>query len=157
VETGRRAIGFLGGPGRFSSGRERAAGFRAAMAEHGLSPVFVAEAEFSVEGGAEAAERLVREHPGLDAVICGNDAIAIGLLNALRHRLGRRVPEDIAIVGYDNVPAAAWPGIDLSTVNNPIPERVAEICRLVARRIADPDAETIRTALEPHLIVRSTS
>lgn len=85
---------------------EREAGFRAALDEAGISCEVVLHGEFTRAWGQASAERLLAALPDVDGVFAGNDGIAVGLAAALEAR-GRRVPADVAIVGYDNVAGMA--------------------------------------------------
>jgi DNA-binding LacI/PurR family transcriptional regulator len=109
VAAGHRCIGMLDYAGR-AKPRIRRGWFADAMAAHDLAADVVGTAVQSVDGGAEALTALLTEHPGLTAVFTFNDIIAIGALRAAR-RLGRRVPADLAVVGFD--------GLQLGTVVDP--------------------------------------
>jgi len=103
VAVGRTRIGHITGPERFLAARLRAKGAQAALAGAGLTlagpgPL---HGEWSEEWGRQAAHILLRAEPGVDAIFCGSDQIARGTADALRES-GRRIPEDIALVGYDN-------------------------------------------------------
>lgn len=102
VLHGRRRIGHITGPDSYRAARDRAAGLRAVLNEAGLSPandpLF---GEWSQRWGRHAARLLVAACPDVDAIFCGNDQVAAGVTDAIRD-LGRRIPEDVAIVGYDN-------------------------------------------------------
>lgn len=99
----RRHIGHLTGPQTYRAARDRVTGACATLAEHGLAlagggPLF---GEWSQRWGRHSARQLITAHPEIDALFCGNDQIAAGAAQVLRE-MGRRVPEDVAIVGYDN-------------------------------------------------------
>lgn len=103
LSTGRTAIAHVTGPERFGAARLRARGALAALAAAGLplaggEPLY---GEWTEEWGRQAAAMLLRSVPGLDAVFCGNDQIARGVAETVREA-GRRVPEDVALVGFDN-------------------------------------------------------
>jgi LacI family transcriptional regulator len=102
VSHNRRRIGHITGPESYRAARDRVTGLRAVLAEAGLTlagdPLY---GEWSQRWGRHAARMLVTAHPDLDALFCGNDQIAAGAADTLRD-LGRRIPDDVAIVGYDN-------------------------------------------------------
>jgi LacI family transcriptional regulator len=103
LSTGRTRIGHVTGPPSFAASRLRAEGAEQVLAAAGLelaggSPLF---GEWSEEWGRQATDALLRSAPDLDAVFCGNDQIARGVADAMRE-VGRRVPEDVALVGFDN-------------------------------------------------------
>ena len=103
VAAGRHRIGHIAGPEDFLAARLRAHGFAAALAEAGLRPSgsVPAYGEWSERWGREAAVRLLADEPGVDAIFCGSDQIGRGVADTLRSA-GRRVPDDVALVGFDN-------------------------------------------------------
>jgi LacI family transcriptional regulator len=104
LALGRRDIGHIAGPARFLAARKRASGFCEAMTAAGVAggePERVLYGEWSEQWGREAAAIMLDERPGTDAIFCGSDQIARGACDALRS-LGRRVPGDVAVVGFDN-------------------------------------------------------
>lgn len=104
---GRRRVAHITGPAGVRAVTERAAGFRGRSAELGVEVVGeVLEGPWSQRWGRQAAERLLEEHPGIDAVLCGSDQIAYGVVTALQ-AAGVRVPDDVAVTGFDNWSAFA--------------------------------------------------
>jgi LacI family transcriptional regulator len=103
IAAGRRRVGHITGPERFLAARKRAAGFWTATAESGLEfqPSDVLYGEWSERWGREGAQILLRNNPDVDAIFCGSDQLARGVSDTLR-TLGRRVPDDIALIGFDN-------------------------------------------------------
>ena len=103
LAAGRRRLAHISGPTRFEAVRERIAGMRAALADagHPIPPERVLPGVWSEAWGREAATQLVAQHREVDGVFCGSDQIARGASDALRE-LGVRVPDDVALVGYDN-------------------------------------------------------
>ncbi len=108
LQSGRRSIGFLAGPPASKSGLRRGQGYRIAYREAALTP----DPDWSrycapnVDGGYIAGMQLLREHPELDALFCYNDLVAVGVLQACAE-LGLHVPDDIAVVGFDDIPLAS--------------------------------------------------
>jgi LacI family transcriptional regulator len=99
---GRRRVAVLTGPHATRAVTQRVAGAEQAFAAHGLRPVApVAYGEWSQRWGRQAAHRLLAAHPDVDGIVCGSDQIATGVIEAL-HAAGRRVPQDVAVTGYDN-------------------------------------------------------
>ncbi len=157
VGRGRRRLACISGPRELASGRDRAEACVRVLGRHGLAPTSVRHTAFTVPGGSAAARDLLfaRERP--DAVVCANDAIAIGVLNVLKAEAGLRVPEDIAITGFDDTAPASWPMIDLTSVGSPIALRVGFVCDLVDRRLNEPTATPLQVRIKPHLVVRGSS
>ncbi|MBN2147798.1 MAG: substrate-binding domain-containing protein [Anaerolineales bacterium] len=122
VSRGRRRIAFLGGPQQELEVQRRYDGFVAVLGESGLpaTPELVAYADFTPDSGAAAMRQLLTQAPDLDAVFVNSDAMAVAALDVLR-QAGRRVPEDVAVIGYDDVSIAALSQPALTTIRQNIP------------------------------------
>ena len=163
LEAGHEAIGFLAGPRASHSGRQRTLGHRAALTARGLSPNpdWTRNCRPTVEGGRETSRELLTTHPELTALFCYNDLVAVGALQACAH-LGRCVPEDVAVVGCDDIPLAALITPPLTTTRGPRYELGKRAMALLLRQIEgcpeeteqDPCAEIV---LQPELIVRASA
>jgi len=117
IALGHRRIGHITAPPRNAAAAERLAGVRDAVAEAGIAPdgLEVVEADGHVTGGEAGARELLDRRPDVTAIVCYNDLTAIGAVRALRAR-GVRVPEDVSVVGYDDIPLSAWVDPPLTTV-----------------------------------------
>ncbi|MCE5202819.1 MAG: LacI family transcriptional regulator [Actinomycetia bacterium] len=157
VSCGARRLACVSATPDSSAGRRRLLGFQEAVMRLGLptdGPPLLGS--FTAEWGRVAAGRIVAEKHLPDAVVCGNDEIAVGVLGEFRRR-GVRVPLDVLVTGFDDIRFAALADPPLTTVRQPH-ERIAEECiRLLDARIADPDAPIQRIALEPTLVVREST
>jgi LacI family transcriptional regulator len=139
VELGHRRIGYVRGPERFTAAIPRIEGFRAACADAGLIPseTPIIDGEGDVNSGERATADMLTHHPDVTAIYCYNDLTAIGVLRALR-QAGRRVPDDISVVGLDDIAAASWTAPSLTTVA----QRKADMGRLAVESIIDALEET---------------
>lgn len=135
IASGRRAIGCIAyAPLVHGSAVDRVVGWRHAMHAAGLDAEdrWLDVADFSALSGYEATQRLLARVPDLDGLVAGNDTVAFGALRAL-HEAGRTVPDDVAVVGFDDVPLAAFASPPLSTVRLP----AVEIGRRAVTRLVD--------------------
>ena len=107
------------------------------------------------DGGREAACRLLSASAACQAVFCVNDLMAFGAVDALR-QAGRHVPHDVSVVGFDDIPMAAWEPYRLTTVRQDTDRIAAEVIRVLDRRTSDPDLPPISVSLPVELIARST-
>ncbi|MCF4120085.1 LacI family transcriptional regulator [Antribacter sp. KLBMP9083] len=123
IQAGRRHIATVTGPLDMTAAVDRAAGWRAALAEAGLPDDAVVEGDFTTIGGAAATERLLAEHPDTDAIFVASDLMAQGTLRVLAAH-GKRVPDDVSVVGFDNLGIAEALRPRLTTVQNPVVEMV---------------------------------
>lgn len=123
VALGHRRIAYLGGPEHLYVARERERGYREALGAVGLAvdPSIVFPTEFDIEAGEAMVERLLAAAPGVTAIACSNDLLALGVLDRLA-RLGVRVPDELSVTGFDDIPAAARTSPALSTVRLPLRE-----------------------------------
>src|SRR6266699_3115284 len=135
----------------------RLAGHRQAMTEAGLLEHALEEAgDFTQESGHAAMRALLERRPGLDAVFAASDLMALGAMRALREA-DRRVPEDVAVVGFDDSPAAASAEPPLSSVRWPLDEMAREMTRLLLRAIDDRSLPPRGVLLATRLVVRASS
>lgn len=156
IGLGRRRIGTVTGPLDTPGGVDRLSGYREVLAEAGLphDPALVVEGDYSRSGGEAATARLLDQAPDLDAVFVASDLMADGALAALA-RAGRRVPEDIAVGGFDDSASAASSRPALTTVRQPWERISSEMVRLLLCLIAgDPPASVI---LPTELVVRDSA
>jgi DNA-binding LacI/PurR family transcriptional regulator len=153
---GCRRVVTVAGPAHLPAGQDRLAGFRTVMARHGQPDVASAEGGFTLAGGQQAMARLLAEVPDLDGVFAGNDLMAQGALLTLAEQ-GRRVPEDVAVVGFDDSSVALACRPPLTTVRQPVEEMAAELARLLLGRIEDPGQEPSSVIFDPKLILRASA
>lgn len=157
VAAGHRRIAYLGGRPTAFAEQERSTAFRAAVEAAGRAVVAVGEGDYGYDSGYAGALQLLAVEPRPDALFCGNDAMAFGAMDAARTALGLRVPADLSVVGFDDVPMAAWPSFDLTTVRNPVEEVVGTLMTLLERRLADPDAPPVLHREAPALVRRGSA
>lgn len=155
IERGRRRIATITGPATMPAGIDRLAGYRAALADAGLAEGPIADGDFTVEGGASAMQEILDGGQPFDAVFVASDLMARGALAALT-RVGRRVPEDVAVVGFDDSPMAVSSTPALTTMRQPSRaqgERMADV--LIALLAGDQPPQV--SILDTELIVRDSS
>lgn len=150
---GHQRIAHIAGWQGSSTGRDRAEGFRRALAAAGREPVAVIDGEYDQETAAAAARSLAGR---VDAIFVGNDHMAFAVMDALRHDMGLRVPEDVSVVGYDDVPMAGWPSYLLTTVRQPVDEMVVRAVGALLRQIGgEGGPEKIR--VDGPLVIRRSA
>src|SRR5690606_7259140 len=147
---GHRRIGFLGWPEGSGAGDDRLAGYRSACQRLGV-PQLVVRTEHGMEPGRAGAERLLGGAEPPTAVVCVSDLCAYGVLRALAER-GLRPGHDVAVVGFDDTPAAALPGIELTSVAQPVEQVGQAVVRLMLAQLGELDPPD----LSDHLLLRPT-
>ncbi|MEU8956267.1 LacI family DNA-binding transcriptional regulator [Streptomyces sp. NPDC048518] len=156
LARGRRGLASVTGPLDLPAGRERLAGFRAALEHAGTAHVPIAEGGFTRESGAEAMARLLAGHPDLDGVFVANDLMAQGVCELLRER-GRRVPQDVAVVGFDDSSVALTCRPPLTTVRQPVERMTAAMAGLLLEHVQGTRTEPTSLIFEPELVVRDSA
>lgn len=153
LERGRRRIATIAGPQDMIGGQDRLTGYRNALHACDRRSI-VAVGDFTRESGAVAMRHLLEDDPELDAVFVANDLMAIGALQTLR-QAGRRVPDDVAVVGFDDIEAARYTEPPLTTVRHPIAEQAAAMVRLLLGLFEDGPADPV--ILPTELVVRESA
>jgi DNA-binding LacI/PurR family transcriptional regulator len=158
VAGGRRAIATIGGPADMSAGFDRLAGYRQALDAAGRAPDPRLEGagDFTQAGGAAAMRQILAARPDVDAVFAASDLMAAGAIQVLRSA-GRRIPDDVAIVGFDDSPIAEASDPPLTSVRQPIEEMGAEMVRLLIEHAAHPGAAPRTVILATQLVRRRSS
>lgn len=138
LATGRRKIATVTGPLDHPAARDRLAGWRDALTSAGLDPDDLSEAgDFTMESGEKATRSLLEREPGLDAVFAASDPMAAGAIRALTVG-GRHIPDDVAVVGFDNHPSLA-PAMNLTSIHQDPREQIRQMVRtLMALLAGDP-------------------
>jgi DNA-binding LacI/PurR family transcriptional regulator len=152
---GRRTITTIAGPPDLPAAADRLDGFRRAMEAAGLHGL-IAYGDFTSASGAHAMGWLLNRAPRLDAVFVASDMMAAGALQTLK-RAGRRVPEDVAVVGFDDAPLAAYTTPALTTVRQPVEDLGAVAAELVLAGVAGHDVRENNPILPTELVVRASS
>ena len=156
VARGCRHVVTISGPLDVPASQERLAGFHEAWTRHGFAEAPFVEGNFTQDSGERAMERLLAEHPDLDGVFAANDLMAAGALHVLRDH-GRRVPDDVAVIGFDDSSAATASRPALTTVRQPVEDMAAEMARLLLDRIGRQDRRVTSVIFEPTLVVRQSA
>jgi DNA-binding LacI/PurR family transcriptional regulator len=156
INRGCRRIGTIAGPADMSPGIDRLQGWRSALREAGLADDAVEHGDFTEDGGEQAAAALLARHPDLDGIMSASDLMASGALKVLKAQ-GRRVPADIAIVGYDDVGVAERTDPPLTTIRNPIREMAEQATRLLLEQVDDSGTAKAMRVIFPPAIVRRAS
>ena len=157
IARGARRIATITGPQDMCAGQDRLQGYRAALTDAGrtVDQRLIAIGDFTVDGGTQAMHALLDADPDVDAVFAASDLTAIGALRAIE-QAGRRVPDDIAVIGFDDLREAALTTPPLTTVRQPIAELGQTMAQLLVRRIAG-DAPQRATVLPVEVVRRRTA
>jgi DNA-binding LacI/PurR family transcriptional regulator len=158
TELGHRDIAYISGPGDSRISKQKQCGFEKALAEAGLSlrPECFFEGRYRFETGFNATMEFLRLPSPPTAIVAANDAIAIGCMKYLLMK-GKKVPEDMAVIGLDDQPLAAMYEPSISTVSIPIADMCTEAVRMLMRRIEKPNAKSHKIVMKTELMVRRST
>lgn len=155
IDADHKQLAYIAGKANTSTNLDRETGFAERLRERGYSGWLREQGEYTYESGYAAARRLIERDDRPDAIFCANDITALGALDAARD-LGIRVPEQCSIMGFDDIPAAAWTGYALTTIRQPVNAMIDMSVRLLLERIEQPDAAPV-TAFVPGKLIRRAS
>lgn len=156
VSAGHRRFGYIAGHSDTSTSVDRERGFYAGLRAHGIEDVIRFDGRYSYEGAREAGLALFAMKRRPDGIFCANDMMALGILDAARQR-GIRVPKDVSVIGFDDIPQADWSSYRLTTLRQPIDVMVrSAVDLLLSLRDGSPSAPA-RHLISPYLVVRESA
>lgn len=157
IDRGYQSFGFLGGPRKATSTQDRFAGFKSQILKRcgpdGLVSVSYAN-EYTFEAGYEAMGEVLKSKCA-DAYFCGDDVVSIGAISAIQSK-GLKVPDDIGIIGFNDMEMAGWKNIELTTVRQPIPEIIENSVELIIDMLNNPDLVPGNRVIDCDVVERST-
>lgn len=153
--NGCRRIALISGPLDVRAARERRDGFLEATARHGVPVVPTEVGNFTQASGEAAMLRLLAQHPDLDGVFAANDLMAQGAVHILREQ-GRRIPEDVSVIGFDDSSVATACRPALTTVRQPVEEMAATMARMLLARIEGTTVGPTSAVFDPVLVIRQS-
>ena len=162
LDAGHQAVGLITGPLSYFSARERKRGWHDALHDRGLTcdDSWVVEGDWGAESGAEGLPRLLNQHPDLTAIFASNDPMALGVLSSAAQR-GLVVPNDLAVIGYDDIPEAAYFQPPLSSIRQDVAAlgeaAVSRVIRAIDLLAIRGSYQPEQKCITPELVVRASS
>ncbi len=158
IGCGYKHFAFIGGSKNSQSNEIRINGYRDRLAEHDfyLDNTHILYGGFSIESGCKMAKELLEKFPEVDGIFCGNDVIALGVLQHLME-INRRIPEDIGVIGFDDIMLAGLPQIQMTTVAQPRSQMGILSAEMLINNIDNKDDQKHHIMLEPELVVRRST
>ena len=153
LARGCRRLATISGPLDIPAGMDRLEGFRAAVKDQFVPSI---EGDFTRAGGEECARRLLADHPDVDGLFVASDLMSEGALRAVQD-LGHRVPEDVAVIGFDDSSAALECRPLLTTIRQPVEEMAAEMAEMLLAQIAAPGRLPRSVTFQPTLVIRDSA
>jgi len=155
VEMGHKSFAFISGPSDTSTTIDRLKGFKEVLDERKIKDLTIEPGNYTFESGFRAAQELLTKNKNIDCIFCGNDIIALGVMDAIR-LVGLRIPEDVSVVGFDNIRMSEWPSYALTTWEQPLEEMTTAAVELLLKEIGERDAAPQVVMMKGHLVVRNT-
>ncbi|MTI06630.1 LacI family transcriptional regulator [Roseibium denhamense] len=138
MSRGHTRVAFLGGPETATSTQDRFKGFQEELSHHrGIDMTYTYAKAYSFEAGREEMKRLLAEAPPAEAYFCGDDVLSIGVLSAIKDA-GLSVPDDIGIIGLNDMEMAGWQTINLTTIRQPVQQIINSSVELIVSMLEDP-------------------
>jgi DNA-binding LacI/PurR family transcriptional regulator len=156
ASAGHTRIGYIGGANAASTDVERYEGFVERLRELRIKRPVRAEGRFTYEGGHAAALELLSAPDAPDAIFCANDMMALGALDAARGELGLRVPDDVSIMGYGDVPVGAWPSYALTTIQPKLGELVDSAVRILVGLLKGRSTKITQLHIPGNVLIRKS-
>ena len=156
ISSGHKKISYIAGWEGASTQRDREAGFISILNDAGLSLHSRKVGNFVLEDSREATRSMFLNNPP-EAVFVANDHMAFAVMDTLRYELGLKIPDDVSVVGYDDVPAASWPSYSLTTVQQPVNIMVRETVEILIEKIENPEARPQKIKVDGPLILRKSA
>lgn len=155
LNCGHSTVGFLAGPQASYGSQRRMLGYRQALLDAGVpfDPAIIRHCPPNVKGGQESARLLLNDHPEITSLFCFNDLVAIGALQTCTE-IGKHIPEDIAIVGFDDIPMASWVNPPLTTCQVAFEEMGHLAMQLLIQHIGGCYEGCQNIVLQPHMVKR---
>lgn len=158
MQAGHRRLAFISGLDHTSTNVDRLRGFREGCAEAGLDqPQVISGGKFTYETGYEAMKKLFDRPVKPEAVFCANDIVAIGALDAAQCELNLAVPDDVSVIGFDDIVMAGWPSHALTTVRQPVNAMIDLVMSEVDRRLNDNKTKPEEYFVPGRLIIRKSA
>jgi DNA-binding LacI/PurR family transcriptional regulator len=157
LDAGHKQLAYIAGKRDTSTNIDREKGFTDRLRERGVTEWLGETGNYTYESGYDAACRLLQRATPPTAIFCANDIMALGALDAARAACGRRVPEDVSVVGFDDIPAAGWPAYNLTTIRQPVNRMITATLDLLKERLENPHAEPVLKLLPGVLVARGSA
>ena len=156
IEAGHMRIAYVSGRQDTSTSEDREAGLRHALQKVGREPFGVARGHYTYDGGYAAASELLSGRKRPDAIFAANDIMALGVIDAVQG-MGLAVPNDVSVVGFDDIQAARWRSYRLTTIAQPIDAMITRALALLVERMHNPDLEGEDISIQGELRIRDSA
>jgi DNA-binding LacI/PurR family transcriptional regulator len=155
LDSNHQRLAFIAGVQDTSTSQDRERGFASRLKERGYTSWQRGQGHYTYESGYEAASTLLTEETPPDALFCANDIMAIGAIDAIR-AYGLSVPNDVSVMGFDDIPMAAWGAYKLTTISQEVDAMIAKTIDLMLEKIESPESPSRIEQVAGKLVIRSS-
>lgn len=155
LDSGHEELAFIAGIQNTSTSQDRERGFSMRLAERGYTDWQRVQGAYTYETGYSATQDLLSQKDYPDAIFCANDIMALGAIDAIRAQ-GLSVPDDISVIGFDNIPMAGWGAYQLTTISQEVDKMIEQTINLMQEKIESPTSPSRLEHVTGKLIVRSS-
>lgn len=156
LDTGHQKLAYIAGQPNASTNTDREKGFTDRLRERGVTSWLREQGDFTYQSGYEAAMRLLCRQDRPDAIFAAGDNMALAAMDAARYGLGLRVPEDVSIIGFDDIPMSSWPAYQLTTVAQQVDQMVNETIQLILDKIEDISSKPVMALVPGKMLIRKS-
>lgn len=157
LDAGHQRLAYIAGNKNSSTNIDREKGFSEQLQARGGYNLLREQAFYTYQSGYEAAKRLCQREQPPDAIFCANDIMALGALDAARFEMGIKVPEELSIIGFDDIPTASWPTYSLTTIRQRVNLMIDATIELLIERLASPEVEPVLKLIPGILVERGSA
>ncbi len=155
IETGHQHFAYIAGTANTSTNRDRQRGFVTQLQAYGIDDVRIEPAEYSYDASYRATTHLLQSDHAPDAIFCANDIMAMGAIDAAR-ACGLCVPDDVSIVGFDDIPMARWGAYQLTTMSQEVDTMIEKTIDLMLTKIAAPQSDPVTAFVAGRMQIRAS-
>lgn len=157
LDAGHQRLAYIAGPENTTTNLDREKGFTSRLQERGYLKWQREAGQYTYQSGYAVGKRLLQQDHPPDAIFCASDIIALGVLDVARFELGIKVPEEVAIVGFDDIPLAGWASFGLTTIQQPVDQMINATLAAVTERMETAITEPILKLIRGQLIQRKST
>ena len=157
IAGGHKRIAYIAGWEGASTQRDRETGFVEELKDHGHSLYAREVGNFNVDEARQAAHKMFTANKIPDAVFVASDHMAFAVMDVMRSEIGLKIPEQVSVVGYDDVPVSSWPAYDLTTIRQPANRMVAETVSMILESIENKNTKPRQIKIDGPLIMRGST
>ncbi|MEE8338493.1 MAG: substrate-binding domain-containing protein [Xanthomonadales bacterium] len=156
VDTHHERIAFIAGTQGEPTNRDREQGFASRLNERGEELYQRDEGDYTFASGHAAAVRLLSLREPPDAIFCASDVMALGVIHAAKLEFHLSISKDLSVVGFDDIPAASWPGHQLTTIRQPVEKMTQKAVNILLQKMKNPEQKAQTCLLPGQLILRES-